>query len=1002
MSRVVSSRLRCSTMFASLAAAFVLAGTSLADDPSRPGAAAAPSEVRQLIKAGKYQEADVLARRRLAETEAESGRESLPTALALDDLAEVFWRLGKGADQEGRDVAARAARIKEALLGGNDPRLAVSLRHLAILTNQNGDYAQARQILERTLRINEDAFGPDSAEVATSLDTIATILRHEGDYAGARPLAERALAIRRRVPGIGGEVVASAAMNLATTVALMGDYDGARPLMEESVAILGKIYPPDHPVSLLHQANLAELMMLAGDYESARPIQERILKLREEKLGPDHFHVALSLESLGHLELATGHMEAALGYLTRTIQVREKAFGPEHPMVAQGFLHRGEARLEAGDLEGARADYERALRIQTQTLDARHPDRAQTLAGLAKALVAIGDGPAAFDRGLEAARLSREHFQSAAQGLPEADALRYAEGRDVGLDVALSVLAMDRKGVTQGTSRAWDQVVRSRAMVLDEMASRHRYVSQQADEKTARSAQALIAARGRLARLLGKVPQSGSLDDYRKQIDGAYAEKEAAERALAEASAAFRRQRARSQAGLEQVLRSLPREAAFLAYVRFEQVQRGGAKTPAPAYGAFVFRAGLSAPLWVPLGRADEIDGLVETWQREIGTDPRSAGNAAGALSRYRTAGDRLRRKIWDPVAPLLGRASMVLIVPDGSLNLVSLATLPAGGDRFLLEQGPVLHYLSSERDLVPTSPVAPTKPGLLAIGAVDYDSTPTTIASGFPSGEATVGPEAADPDESRPRYRSPESVCASLNTLRFSALPATSAEIESIADLVTKDAAAGTAVVRKLSGAAADEATFKDEAGRFGILHLATHAFIASGSCDPQPKPKGVARGNRETRAPALRALQDPLLLSGLALAGANRHAGPERTEYGEDGLLTAEEIAFLDLSGVRWAVLSACRTGVGVVRDGEGVLGLRRAFNIAGAGTLIMSLWQVEDQATSAWMKALYQARARPSSSAESVRQASLALLLAQRNAGRSSHPFFWGAFIAAGDWN
>jgi CHAT domain-containing protein len=135
--------------------------------------------------------------------------------------------------------------------------------------------------------------------------------------------------------------------------------------------------------------------------------------------------------------------------------------------------------------------------------------------------------------------------------------------------------------------------------------------------------------------------------------------------------------------------------------------------------------------------------------------------------------------------------------------------------------------------------------------------------------------------------------------------------------------------------------------------------------------------------------------------LAGANQraHAGPDE----EDGVLTAEEIATLDLSGVEWAVLSACDTGVGEVRAGEGVLGLRRAFQLAGARTLIMSLWSVEDESAREWMRALYEGRLTDGlSTADAVRHASLAVLNARRQRGETTHPFYWAAFVAAGDWN
>jgi CHAT domain-containing protein len=122
-----------------------------------------------------------------------------------------------------------------------------------------------------------------------------------------------------------------------------------------------------------------------------------------------------------------------------------------------------------------------------------------------------------------------------------------------------------------------------------------------------------------------------------------------------------------------------------------------------------------------------------------------------------------------------------------------------------------------------------------------------------------------------------------------------------------------------------------------------------------------------------------------------------------GDDGILTAEEVAGLDLSGVELVVLSACDTGVGEIAAGEGVFGLRRAFQIAGARSVIMSLWSVDDLSTRAWMRALYEGRFdRDLPTADAVHEASLALLRDRRSKGLSTHPFYWAAFVAAGDWH
>jgi CHAT domain-containing protein len=308
-----------------------------------------------------------------------------------------------------------------------------------------------------------------------------------------------------------------------------------------------------------------------------------------------------------------------------------------------------------------------------------------------------------------------------------------------------------------------------------------------------------------------------------------------------------------------------------------------------------------------------------------------------------------LRARIWDPLVPHLAGARRIFIVPDGPLHLVNWDALPASGAAaaYLIEQAPLFHYVSAERDLVRDAPPARGH-GLFIVDNPVFDD-----ASGF------------DP------------------------LPASAREAETIAAIWRTahraDGSTEPMEVSRLSGRAATEAAFKRRASGARVLHLATHGFFLDGLRPP--------------------ANENPLLLSGFALTGANRrHAAGAAAplDDDEDGMLTAEEIASLDLTAVEWAVLSACDTGVGEVRAGEGVFGLRRAFHVAGARTVIMSLWPVDDEDALRWMTSVYDRRFRGGvETLEAVRASSLEQLRRRRKTGLSTHPFYWAAFIAAGDW-
>jgi CHAT domain-containing protein len=410
-----------------------------------------------------------------------------------------------------------------------------------------------------------------------------------------------------------------------------------------------------------------------------------------------------------------------------------------------------------------------------------------------------------------------------------------------------------------------------------------------------------------------------------------------------------------------------------------------------PSYLAFVLRSAEFQPLTIPLGSAETVDALVARWRAETAT---SKGP--------RATGETLRRRIWDPIAKHLQDVGKVFVVPDGALNLVPLAALPTDATSYLLEEGPVIHYVSAERDLVSANDVFTAGHGLLAFGGPAFEEA--TLFAALTKSKTASRSESSLPLADPALFRNVRSGCGSFQSMRFPPLPASEREAGEVAGLWKEFQQETTGPDRSqvLAGREANERTFKQLGPGSRVLHLATHGFFLGDACasglDGMRAVGGLANGGRPEPPAGTR--ENPLLLSGLALAGANRRIAAQPDE--EDGILTAEEVSSLNLAGVEWAVLSACDTGLGELKAGEGVLGLRRAFQVAGVRTVIMSLWAVEDRAARQWMLALYRGRLqRRLDTADAVREASLTVLRDRRAKGQSTHPLYWAGFVAAGAW-
>jgi len=1010
--------------------------------------------LQTMLLEGEYDETQVAAEQALVEVEAEYGADAVQVAEVLDILLESRWRAGK-ADDESVAIGQRSLAIKRMQLGPADAGVGKTLHHLAVVAYFRNEFVVARERWEQAIEIRSAALGAEHPDVAESLNGLANLIWALGDLEEAEGLFHQALAIREAAYGTEDPRVSMIRSNLFTLMAWMGDYAAALAMGESVLAFDEASLGPDHPEIGSTLTNLADVYDRTGDSETARKMYERVIQIWRKSLGPDHYlvgtamnnlaeqlrrsgelaearamfdktlavweaalgpespRVGLVLSNMSLLAEAAGDLDEAKQLEQRAAKVREAALGADHPDLSDSLQHLGVLELTTGDLAAARRDLERAMVIRAQSYGVEHPYMAETQIGLARLDVREGDSRSGLARAIESERIARDHLRLTGRSLAEEHALRYAASRARGLDLALS-LAVQRID-DAGLRDVLDALVRSRAVVLDEMAERHRSASGSDDPQVQKLAEELAAARSWLANLT--VRGLGDLDPatYRQFVEEARQNKDRAERALGAASAEFAEEQRRVKVGLSSVHEHLPAGSALVSYVLYDHTElpapaTGESEPPAvepkavPSYAALVLRTDRPAPSAVRLGTVEEVDRQVASWKRQAARGAlRVTGDHSASIVAYRAAGDQLRRQIWDPLASQLEGIARVFVVPDGSLNLVSFAALPVGEDRYLIETDRLVHYLSAERDLTAGATSDSSGSGLLALGGPDYDKVATVSGSSDPAPakpHAAVSAVASTADTSTVVSRS--AACGDFRTLSFDPLPAALQEADEVVTLWKENSSGPDARVAHLSGAGATEAAFKERAGGRRVLHIATHGFFLGGDCASAPKGgRGLSVTKKEAPAPILNMRLSPLLLSGLALAGANRRA--ESTAGQEDGVLTAEELAGLDLSGVEWAVLSACDTGVGEIQAGEGVSGLRRAMQVAGVRTLIMSLWPVDDEATRQWMTALYQGRlSRKLDSAEAARDAGLHVLNTRRAAGESPHPFYWAAFVAAGDWH
>ena len=836
--------------------------------------------------------------------------------------------------KEALPVAERALKAALAVHGKEDATTSYCAWLLGAAYQGLGEYSEAEAYLKFCVIVDAKRLGPEHPETATSIDKLAGLYEERGDYQAALPLYQRSLATFEKAYGPEHPSTATSLNNLAGLYAKMEDWQSAQRLFERSLAIYEKAFGLQHSFTAIGLNNLAGLYAKKGDHAAALELYQRSLPIIESVQGPEHPATAAVLNNLASLYQSTGNAQAALSLYKRCLTILETSHGPQSLSVAQ--ILNGLARVyeSTGDYRAAMPLYERSLSILEKVSGPEHRNTAAALESLALLHLHRGDRPLA----LALARKSAEARLAVTSNIftfaSERQRLSYQE----------SHYPYSLFGTIASAGDLSQAALRYKGLVLESVVEDLRLAEASEDIATRELATRVKSVKGRLNKLALETsanPSGEELDVRQAELAELKQQLEALQGQLARYGVEQGNLRQAFTVTPSQVQQAMPEDSVLVEYLRYRH--HLGKRNWETRYGALLLPP-KGEVKWVPL--ADSAEEL----EREIGAYKALVrGLKDGRFVIASEAEDlrdtvpsslltKLHSKIWDPIeGELPAGTKTVIISPDGDLNFLSLATILTPEGTFLAEKYNIT-YVSSGRDLVARIVASDSKTQFL-VGDPDFGSAVESDDQG-----TTLSRAVATED---------------WQQLNFSALPYTRSECESLSKLLQRGNREVTMLLREQASERSVRAVQAPE-----TLHLATHGYFL-----PQAESKREAQvraklGGGQKPTPAFR---DPMLRSGLALAGAQTtvdlRAKGESPDMKNDGLLTAAEVGLLNLKGTKLVTLSACDTGSGESRAGEGVLGLRRGFVLAGARNLVLTLWPVADKETSELMQEFYaRAESRP----------------------------------------
>ncbi|MEY3870810.1 MAG: hypothetical protein RLZZ338_4704 [Cyanobacteriota bacterium] len=955
-------------------------------------------------------------------------------------------------------------------------------------------FGEGSTIAEEALTLAREIWGDKHPQVATSLNNLASLYKSLNRYQEAEPLYQEAIAIVRVSLPPRHPSLATHLNNLALLYESLNRYQEAEPLYLEALAIVRESLPPRHPQLAAALNNLGGLYRTLNRYQEAEPLYQEALEIDRESLPPRHPQLATHLNNLGGLYESLNRYQEAEPLYQEALEIDRESLPPRHPSLATDLNNLANLYRTLNRYQEAEPLYLEALEIVRVSLPPRHPQLATHLNNLAGLYAATDRALLAFKLMRQASKIEDSVIRNIFASSSDRDRLAYLQTIRGNFQAFISLVYSYFSHSKAAKKAALNLTLKRKALSASALAAFNQAIYGDLYPHLKDKFQQWRENCDLLLERTYSQPEPGEKDIYQEALKKLQIDCDQLERELAREVPEIQLQEQigdRRAVALELPSGSTLIEFVRFDVFDFKAVEAEGESKWKPArYLAFTLAAGQPSQVeMIDLGEAEPIDRLIHIFRDSVGTgqcrfptqmdmfdenpEPESVSLNQFSLNKPEdlATGIELRKAIFDPIRAVIGSSRHLIIAPDGNLNVVPFNILPYDEGETRLMDDFAISYLTVGRDVLRRKIEVKRQPGKpLIIGDPQFDLDPSiplnedNLCPGellsqlsdtsFNRAESTgyLATAVAETLGVKP-YLQKDAITTHLTRAKSPQILLVATHgfwlqkqdeyVKIVMELLTcQNGEEGDILAR--NSHLLDEDLLKEmqiavtSLEKNGLENLAN--WLQNFATQLKEE---IGKNSPETRlfpspsAPTSRHLlsakiENPMMRSGLAFTGAkNWLSGEKLPEKAGKGIVFAQDIAGVDLWGTELALLIACQSGLGDVEAGEGVFGLRRAFFVAGAKTLIMSLWKVPEKASILLMNRLFENLKKGLGRGESLQEAQTYIRtitlkqLAQSSLGMEvlkelfpnniispeviesqgdlpplKHPYYWGAWVCQGD--